>query len=195
MKNSLSVVLVDNNLIRAAVVEGYLINSGYIVVQRLDSTSDLMAQVEQSKPDVIVFSVDSPDRNTFENIRLASSCEPRPTILFTSDSRSSTIRKAIKVGVSAYVIDGLTEKKISSAIEIAVARFEVHQLLRSELDEVKSKLADRKDIDVAKGLLQKSYKMTEGNAYQALRRIAMDQKVTIGSVARSIISISDIVND
>lgn len=194
MNKYLSVMLVDNDPVRSAIVEQYLIENGYQVVQRLDSTTDLATQIEQIKPDVIVVDIDSPDRDTLEDVHLASKDEPRPIVLFTDDSNKSTMDKAIKAGISAYVVDGLSKSRIKPVIEVAIARFEEYQSLRTELDEAKSKLADRKDIDIAKGLLQKQHNMNEDRAYQALRKIAMDQKITIGAAARNLISISKIIN-
>ena len=194
MDKYLSIMLVDNDPIRSAIVEEYLLESGYKVVQRLDSTTDLAKQIEQIKPDVIVVDVDSPDRDTLEDVHLASKDEPRPIVLFTDDSNKNTMDKAIKAGISAYVVDGLSKSRIKPVIEVAIARFEEYQALKNELDEAKSKLADRKDIDIAKGLLQKQHKMSEERAYQALRKIAMDQKITIGTAARNLISISKIIN-
>ena len=116
-------MLVDNDPIRSAIVEEYLLESGYKVVQRLDSTTDLAKQIEQIKPDVIVVDVDSPDRDTLEDVHLASKDEPRPIVLFTDDSNKNTMDKAIKAGISAYVVDGLSKSRIKPVIEVAIARF------------------------------------------------------------------------
>ena len=186
-------MLVDSDPVRAAIVEQYLQENEYYVVQRLDSTRDLAAQIEHSQPDVIVFDVDSPDRDTLEDVHLATRDEPRPIVLFADSSEHTTMDQAVKAGVSAFVVDGLSQSRIRPIIEVAIARFEEYQSLKAELSEVKSKLADRKDIDIAKGLLQKHHKMNEEAAYQALRKIAMDQKITIGTAARNLISISKIV--
>jgi len=193
LKKYLSVMLVDNDPVRSAIVEEYLSENGYQVVQRLDSTSDLACQIENIKPDVIVVDIDSPDRDTLEDVHLASKDAPRPIVLFTDDSNKNTMDKAMKAGISAYVVDGLSKSRIKPVIEVAVARFEEYQSLKSELNEAKSKLADRKDIDIAKALLQKEHNMSEDRAYKALRKIAMDQKITIGAASRNLISISKII--
>jgi response regulator NasT len=119
--------------------------------------------------------------------------QPRPIVLFTSKSDKKSMDKAIKAGVSAYVVDGLSESRIRPVIEVAIARFQDYQALKHELGETRSKLADRRDIDIAKGLLSKHHNLSEDSAYQALRKIAMDQKITIGQAARNLISISKIL--
>lgn len=194
MSEYLSVMLVDNDPVRSAIVEEYLLESGYQVVQSLESTTELATQVEQIKPDIIIVDIDSPDRDTFEDILLATKYGPRPIVLFTDDGNKNAMDKAIKAGISAYVVDGLSKSRIKHVIEVAIARFQEYQTLKNELDETKSKLADRKDIDIAKGLLQKQHNMSEERAYQALRKLAMDQKITIGTAARNLISISKIIN-
>ena len=78
MKGKLSVMLIDDDPVRSALVEQYLVEVGYYVVRRLDTTEDLTAQIEDAQPDVIVVDVDSPDRDTLEDVHLATKNEPRP---------------------------------------------------------------------------------------------------------------------
>ena len=193
MNNLLSVMLVDSDPVRSAMVKEYLLENGYEVVQHFDSTTDLTIKIEQCRPDVIVVDVDSPDRDTLEDVHLASRNEPRPIVLFTDDSNKATMDKAIKAGISAYVVDGLSKSRIKPVIEVAITRFQEYQSLKAQLQQAQTRLADRKNIDIAKGLLQKQHGMDENQAYQALRKIAMDQKITIGKVARNLISIHKII--
>jgi len=49
-------------------------------------------------------------------------------------------------------------------------------------------LAERKSIEKAKGLLMKHKKINEDEAYQSLRKMAMDKNKRISEVADGIIS-------
>ena len=119
---------------------------------------------------MIVIDTDSPSRDVLEHLVMVSRHTPRPVVMFASDGTPATIRAATRAGVSAYVVDGLDENRIKAIVDVAVARFEELQDLRGQLAEANSKLAERKLIERAKGLLMKSRSLDEEAAYAALRR-------------------------
>ena len=71
---------------------------------------------------------------------------------------------------------------------VAIARFRQDQALRDELDKAKSGLKDRKLIDRAKGILMSERGLTEDQAYQALRKLAMEQNRRLVEVAEGVIT-------
>jgi response regulator NasT len=118
---------------------------------------------------------------------------PRPVVMFASDGTPETIRAATRAGVSAYVVDGLDEKRIKAIVDVAVARFDELQDLRGQLAQANSKLAERKLIERAKGLLMKSRGLDEEAAYAALRKAAMDRSLKVAEIAQRIVDASDLL--
>ena len=110
----------------------------------------------------------------------------------TAKSRA-LIEAAVQGGVSAYVVDGMQPHRLRPIIEVAIARFREFQALRDELQQTRNKLAERREIEKAKGILMKQKGMAEEDAYQALRKLAMDQGLKIGEVARQLISIAKLL--
>jgi len=53
------------------------------------------------------------------------------------------------------------------------------------------KLSERKLVERAKGILMKSRGMGEDEAYQALRRMAMDRGKRLGEIARQVIDVTE----
>jgi response regulator NasT len=188
---SLRVLIVDSSPERAAVLEQALGDSNYAVVGRFTSSLSLSARVAELKPDIIIIDVDSPDRDTLENMRHVTRDNPKPIVIFAEQGDTGVIESAIRAGVSAYVVDGLSRHRIKPVMDVAIARFREFQALQSELTEVKSKLADRKFIDKAKGLLIEKYRMSEEEAYGALRKMAMNRNQRIVDVARNVISMME----
>ena len=74
-----------------------------------------------------------------------------------------------------------------------MARFNAEQKLRAELSDTKLKLAERKTIERAKGLLMTRHKMSEDEAYQKLRRLAMDKNLKLSEVAQRILDVADLL--
>lgn len=190
---TLKVMIVDDVVERAEVLQQALALAGHEVVAYLPSTFDLHGQVAAIKPDIVIIDTDSPDRDTLENLIVLTRDDPRPIVMFTHDGESEKIRAATQAGVSAYVVDGMSAERIGPIIDAAVARFEQYYALKREVEEIEEKLADRKVIDRAKGLLMKSRGFSEDEAYRALRKRAMENNSRLADVARQLIAVSDLI--
>jgi two-component system, response regulator / RNA-binding antiterminator len=114
-------------------------------------------------------------------------------VMFASDGAPETIRAATRAGVSAYVVDGLDPGRIKAIVDAAVARFEDFQALRTQLADANLKLAERKLVERAKGLLMKSRSLDEEAAYTALRKMAMDRKLKLAEVAQRVVDAADLL--
>ena len=191
---SMRVLLVDDDPQRATKVKSALAAAGYTVTAHLTSTSDLLARVREMAPDVIVIDRDSPDRDTLEHVCLVTRGDPRPVVLFTDDGDRNMIRDAVRVGVSAYVVDGLSVERLQPILEVAVARFAEHQALRGELAEAKANIMKRKLIERAKGIVMRQSGVGEDEAYARLRKLAMDRNRQLADVAQDVIEMAKLLS-
>jgi two-component system, response regulator / RNA-binding antiterminator len=189
----LRVLLVDETFERAALLKHALQEAGYHIAAHVSSSADLPGLVGELKPDVIILDTESPDRDTLEHLCVISRDQPRPIVMFTHDDDSEKIRAAIRAGVSAYVVNGLQSERLRPIMEVAMARFREFQTMRRELENAESQLAGRKDLDRAKGILMKQRGWTEDEAYQALRKMAMDKGVKLAEVARQLVSVAELL--
>jgi response regulator NasT len=113
--------------------------------------------------------------------------------MFSADRDQQTIRAAVRAGASAYVVDGLAADRVEPIIEAAIARFESFQAVRRELAQVRTRLSERKVIERAKGVLMKARGMGEDEAYVALRSMAMERSISVGELARQLLSVSSLL--
>jgi response regulator NasT len=134
----------------------------------------------------------TPSKKLLEDLQTLSYQSALPVIMFVSDGNFDTINQAIKAGVSAFIVDGLEPNRIASIINVAIARFKYQQSLKNALEEACAKLEDRKQIDRAKAILIKSKNFTEDEAYHTLRRLAMDRNITLGEMAKNVITMSEL---
>jgi len=182
------VLIVDESAEHGQVLRGGLEHAGYEVAGILSSPFDLQEAVERLKPDVIIVDTDSPSRDALEHLCVMGRDQPRPIVMFAADGDAATIREAVRAGVSAYVVDGLEPERVKAIVEVACARFEELQSLRSELAEANRKLSERKLVERAKGLLMKARGVDEAEAYQLLRTLAMNRGKRIGDTAQDVIA-------
>jgi response regulator NasT len=189
----LRVMLVDDSESRSLELGLMLAKLGYDVVAEVFNARELYVKVRELAPDVIIIDTESPSRDTLEHVALLSERDPRPIVMFSEDGTRESIRAATGAGVSAYVVDGLSASRVEPIIAAAVARFEAFQAMRHELAQAQTRLSDRKLIDRAKGVLMKARKLSEEEAYAALRRMAMERSITIGDVAKRLLEVSDLL--
>ena len=189
----LKVMLVDEDPDRAADVRSALEANGCKVVSLLASPLEIYDAVAASNPDVIIVDTESPSRDSLESLAFVARDRPHPIVMFSGDRSSETIRAAIRAGVSAYVVDGLSEARLQPILEVAVARFAAEQTLKQELAHAKTQLASRKDIERAKGILMKRKNIAEEEAFQLLRRFAMDRGMKMADAAKRVIDVAGII--
>jgi len=187
------VLIVDESEERAAILREGLMMAGHEVAASMSSPLELLRAVEDLQPDVIVIDTESPTRDVLEHVVIVSQSSPRPIVMFATDSGGETIREAVRAGVSAYVVDGLDASRVNSIVEVACARFEEFQRLKTELAEANLKLSERKLVERAKGLLMRSRGLSEEDAYQALRKLAMSKKLRLGDVAQRVLETAELL--
>lgn len=190
---SLRVLLVDDDAERASILREALQSAGHVVAAEVRSAVELMARVRDVQPDVIIIDRDSPDRDTLEHICIVTRDDPHPIVMFTQDKDQAMMREALKAGVSAYVVDGLSAERVRPIVDMALARFEQWQALRQELDQAQASLAERKLIERAKGIVMKQRGCNEDEAYRLLRKTAMDRNMRLALVAESVIAMADLL--
>jgi two-component system, response regulator / RNA-binding antiterminator len=178
------VLVVDESPECAEVLRDGLRLAGYEVTASLTSAFTLLKAIGDVRPDVIVVDTESPSRDVLEHLVMVTQHTPRPVIMFATDGAPETIRQAVRAGVSAYVVDGLDAQRVKAIIDVAVARFEDFQRLRTELAEANLKL---------EGVLMKTRGLDEDAAYQLLRKFAMDRKQKLSQVAQQLIDAADLL--
>jgi response regulator NasT len=189
----LRVLLVNDTEKPIAELEQALRDAGLEVLPHVAAATGLLKAVQERQPDVVILDVDSPSRDTLEQLAMLHRHAPRPVVMFSADGNDGLIRDALGAGVAAYVVDGLSPARLAPVLRVAMARFEQQSHVRQRLDELEQKLGDRKDIDRAKALLMERRGMSEADAYAALRQQAMKQGLKLADLARRILSMADLL--
>jgi response regulator NasT len=192
-ESSPKIVIVDENPIRAAILEEGLREAGFIAVEHIREMHNLLARIYALDPDVIVIDLENPSRDVLEQMFQVSRAVRRPIAMFVDQSDTDSIRASVDAGVSAYIVDGLKKERLKPILDLCILRFNAFARLQDELDRTKSALEDRKAIDRAKGILMKLKGLTEDEAYVLLRSTAMREKKKIGDIAQSIITAAELL--
>ena len=185
---ALRILLVDQNMTRASILEEGLREAGYSSVTVVRDMQNLLRRIVDEDPDVICIDLENPNRDVLEQMFQMSRVVRRPVAMFVDRSDSDMIRAAVESGVGAYVVDGLKKERVKAVVDMAVSRFKAFNDLREELDQAKQALGDRKVVERAKGILMKERGLTEEAAYALLRKAAMSDNRRVVEIAQAVIT-------
>lgn len=197
----MNIALVYDNLDHQNTTAMLLDDAGYNVNLAFYIESPWLQAIKKDKPDILVISVTTPDDELLQqlsNFKYEAIC---PVVVLAHEARVDITEKTMLAGADSCITGKIAPERMQSFIEVTRTRYiinlqmldEISQL-RNEIESLESRLNDRRDIDRAKGLLMNSYKMTEDDAYNALRRMAMDTGNKLAEVARNLISISNVLS-
>jgi two-component system, response regulator / RNA-binding antiterminator len=185
---SFAILVIDENRIRASIIEAGLRESGHGNVTVIHDISGVARTIAATNPDVIVIDLENPNRDVLENMFQLSRAVKRPVAMFVDRADRASIEAAVEAGVSAYVVDGLKRERVKPILDMAISRFNAFSRMARELEEARSELENRKVIDRAKGILMKSRGLSEEAAYTLLRKTAMNQNRKISDIAQSLVT-------
>lgn len=186
------VLLIDENSTKTEMLTSSLEEAGFDIVGRVSCGDDILFGIQRCVPDVLVVDMESPDDYIFNQLVEINKKCPKPIVFFSDKGELSVIEKAVKIGVSAFVVDGLTSKRVKPVIELAIARFKEMQSLYKKLAASKENLEERKVIERAKGILMSRKDVTEDEAYTSLRKLAMEQNKKLVDVSKNVIEMSEL---
>jgi len=194
MTQQLSIIVVEEDRDRAVTIVDSLREAGEFEIHVISALTSLARQIKARQPDVVLIDIANPSRDTLEELALASGPLERPVAMFVDRSEDGLSAAAIEAGVSAYVVDGLQPARLKPILDAAITRFRMFQRMRTELEETKRALEDRKLIDRAKGMVMKARSVGEDEAYAILRKTAMDQNKRVADLAAALVSTAGLLS-
>lgn len=189
----LSILIIDENRIRASIIEEGLREAGHARVAVIHDVNEVGRTIQHTMPDVVFIDLENPKRDTLEHFFSLSRAIQRPIAMFVDRSDTGMIEKAVEAGVSAYVVDGLKKERVKPILDMAISRFNAFSRLTRELEEARSALEERKIIEQAKGILMKTRNMSEADAYALLRSTAMNQNRRLIDIAQSLVTAANLL--
>ena len=184
----LTILVIDENAIRASIIEEGLREAGHERVTVIHEVQGVARTIETLRPDVIIIDLENPNRDMMEHLFQLTRTVGRPIAMFVDRSDTASIEAAVDAGVSAYIVDGLRKERVKPILDMAVSRFNAFSRLQRELADAKSALEERKVVERAKGILMKMRGLSEEEAFALLRQTAMNEKKKMSDIAQSVVT-------
>lgn len=176
----------DEALIRLDLVE-LLEDEGYEVVGQAGDGEAAVELARELSPDLIVMDVKMPKMDGIAAAEQIAAERIAPVVMLTAFSQRDLVEQAREAGAMAYVVKPFDASDVVPAIEIAMGRFAEIRALDEEVGDLEERLASRKAIDQAKGILQDALGLTEPEAFRFIQKTAMDLRKSMREVAEGVI--------
>lgn len=169
-----------------------LIKEGFDVVMSINGNEF----VDDSDQDVLDLFVMNLERFTPSHAGKCASLmksKPAPILVLAANEGSLTPEEILECGVSSYGVGDFDRKRLTTMIRVSMKRFRQTQSLTKELKRSKEQLEERKTIEKAKGLIMTQRGLSEDQAYQHMRKTAMDQGKSMVSLAKQLIEVFELI--
>lgn len=179
-------LLVDDDPIVLNTLGTGLSRLGY-VVDTFESASGALAHYRAAPPDLVILDYRLPEMTGAELARAMIKEAYRPIIILSAHSDASTVREAVGLGVSAYLVKPVEAERLAPSIEAARARFaELEALLKQGMN-LREGLEKNRIINTAIGIVMEREGLPQDLAFEHLRRFARDQRRPLRDVALELV--------
>jgi len=111
------------------------------------------------------------------------------TVLFMVRNPSDYFLKKIEsFNVYAYVLKSIQKSQLERAVNFSIKTARNIKKLRQEIKNLELTLEKREIINHGKGIIMKEYQLNEGEAYEKLRRLSMDNCLNLVETSKKIIA-------
>lgn len=187
-KEKLKIVVVDDEPIIRIDIKNMLTNAGYQIVGEGSNGFDAIELSKKFYPDVILMDIKMDDMDGLSAAKIiAEECPDTAIIMLTAYSKIEYINKAKETKISSYLLKPINEKLLVPNIELAVVRNKELTEYKNSVDKANEKLASRKIIEKAKGLIMSHRHKTEDEAFNYIRDISRTRNISMLNVSEMII--------
>lgn len=183
-----TILIVDDEPITRMDLTEMFSEAGYDVIGQPSDGFDALELARKQKPDVILMDI---KMSVFDGLNAAETiineglCDC--VVLFTAYNDKDLISKAKRFGVMGYLVKPLDENVLLPYIEIALAKSREIKRMKQGIQKLNQEIEEHKLIETAKSIFANLYSISEGQAYQKIRKLSMDKRSSMADISRSIV--------
>jgi len=189
------IVIADDEPITRIDLREILEEANYDVVGEATDGFDAVELCKKHLPDLVLMDIKMPllDGINAANIIMKEELA-NSVILLTAYSGKEFIEKAKVAGVMGYLVKPIDDKSLLPAVEIALSKGKEIKKMKRDIKKANEKLEARKKIEKAKGILMRKNGMNEDEAYNKIRALSMNKRVSMKEIADILIMSNSINN-
>lgn len=183
---SLSILIAEDEVMIRADLEEALTEAGHVICGSCCDGQTAIELARQFQPELVVMDITMPGMDGLEAARAMYQMDI-PVVMVTANSQSSFLQRAENIHVYGYIIKPISERNLLATIQIAYARWQEFVKTRVELERTKKVLADQKQINHARSVIQDKFGISVQEAHQRLLKTAMNHQMTLAEAAAMVL--------
>ena len=172
-------------------IKKMLAANGYSVVAETTDGMSTLRQARMIGPDIAVLSEDLSGMTAFQIVAVLMDDHLCPAILVSTTASPEFIEAAKRSGVLGFVPRPVQEYVLIATLELAYETYRRLNQKEHEIEDLRTRLEERKKIEKAKGIIMQALQISEGEAYRYLQKRSMNQKLPMKQIAEAIILASE----
>lgn len=189
MKNAQLLIVDDDRLILHTLSAG-LSGAGYRTVEA-NSGAAAIQITEKTAIDLAIIDVRMPGMSGVELAERLKDLAAIPCIFLSAYGDADIVEQAVAEGALGYLVKPLDVPNIIPSIEAALVRAKELSDLKRTQAQLNAAVKKRRDISIATGLLMERHRLTEGQAFEALRNAARKDRRKLEELAVALIAGKD----
>lgn len=170
--------------------------AGYQVEQEFSEDQQLVEFITASGGDhIVLIDVQHQREERLQLIKQLSSKCPLAIVALTAEGDATVGAKAVQAGAQVLLVSPARAEDIRAAFSVAAHQQAKHLWLENEINYLRDKLAERKLIEKAKGILMDSARVSEAEAFRLIQKQSQDKRAPMVDIAKLIISASEMVQE
>lgn len=183
------VVIAEDETLTRLDIKEMLIENGYDVIGEASDGLETVKLCQELKPDIVLLDIRMSLLNGLQVAKILKNEKFQGcVIIVTAYNIKEYIDIATKNNIMGYLIKPVDEPIFLSNLDMIYTTYLKMCELRKEADVAKMKLKERKQIEKAKGKIMSQCGISEDEAYQKMRSLSMEKRITMLELANIILT-------
>ena len=181
-----------NNDTSIGKLRSILLESGFKVIEQARDGQDCLRKVRTLKPDIAILDFSLTSMNGCEVAKIAIDDDICDIILIVSEAQKNLIDDTNTGSGFVCMSKPINKTSLLNTIDLMVKNKRKIRKLQTEIDELKTTLGTRKEVEKAKGLLMKHLNLSEAEAFKRIQKQSMDKGIPMREIAKAVILAYDL---
>ncbi len=189
------IIIIDSDEAWCKHLKTMLGKLGYLVVGDASDGPGALKLVRTRHPDLLIIQDHLPGLSGLEVARIMYEDKLGPVIITTDYMQQDLVEKAQEARVFSILLKPVEEHDLLPAVELAMGNYQEIIKLEKQVKELRDTLETRKLVEKAKGILMRTMRLSEDEAFKRIQKQSMNKRISMRAVAEAVILAHNINQD
>jgi len=189
------IIIIDSDEAWCKHLKTMLGKLGYLVVGDASDGPGALKLVRTRHPDLLIIQDHLPGLSGLEVARIMYEDKLGPVIITTDYMQQDLVEKAREARVFSILLKPVEEHDLMPAVELAMGNYQEIIKLEKQVKELRDTLETRKLVEKAKGILMRTMRLSEDEAFKRIQKQSMNKRISMRAVAEAVILAHNINQD